>query len=225
LAQNAPTDILVFAVRTSQARFAKCAAWRDPADFLHFRYTTYDRPTPSLLIGGEWEVISEQKIGEGTETYVFRGMIREAKYEIFAREQRGDFEALPRLMAYPIDFEWCLAGNILTGNGSVQIHNTRVRYSVDGDQCTLWTDRGNDLKAQLCVSAIDVRGLELFTCILIDFSGTDKRSQAQVDLRELRQLVDDVGRMERLADDLIRGRGIAGPRGPDPRPPSTSFAT
>jgi hypothetical protein len=226
LAQTAPANVLVFAVRTSQARFAKCAVWRDSAGTLHLRYVTYNRPTPSLSISDRWDVINERKIGEGTESYVYRGMMREAKFELFALEQRGEFRALARLMAYPIDFQWCLAGQILTGDGSVLVHNTRVRHSVDRDRCTLLTALGNDLKAQLCVSAIDARGLELFTCTLIDRLGTDKRSQALVDVRELRQLAEDLGRLQRLADDLMQsGGGIGGPIGPDPGPPLSQLDT
>jgi hypothetical protein len=55
----------------------------------------------------------------------------------------GAFEAWPKLMAFPIDYQWCMCSHVL-----------------------------ND--CELCVSAIDNRETELFTCVQVSHTGLEQ---------------------------------------------------
>jgi hypothetical protein len=149
----------VFGVRTTEGRFAKCGVWRRPDSIIHFRYVTYDTETASLAITGGWKETRRESVGTGS---------------IINRvEWLGVFQAEPRNMAFPIDFQWCLCGQVLhQGAGTLVTGGHTITYTVDGNTLQVRTEIGKGLKCELCVSAIDNWGREIFTCVPLDRLGT-----------------------------------------------------
>lgn len=88
-----------------------------------------------------------------------------------AHAHRGIFRAVPQMLAYPIDFEWSLAGEVLAGNGSLDVDGVEVTYGVDGNRCELSLDAGESLEAELAVNAIDERGVEVFATRWLSVEG------------------------------------------------------
>ena len=88
----------------------------------------------------------------------------------------GIFEAWPKLMAFPVDYQWCLCGQVLEeGEGEVSTSNGPIEYCLSGRRLKIETELGQDIDCELCVSAIDARGQELFTCIKVSKSGVETR--------------------------------------------------
>jgi hypothetical protein len=76
-------------------------------------------------------------------------------------------------MLVPIDCEWSLEGNDLSGDGTVDIQGVSVRYQVDGRLCQLWLEEGDSLeRAELRVNATDRGGNTSSDYKLIDAEGT-----------------------------------------------------
>jgi hypothetical protein len=86
----------------------------------------------------------------------------------------GVFEAWPRLMAFPVDYQWCICGEILEkGTGEVETKYGPLAYNLKGRRLYIETEMAQGIDCELCVSAIDARGLELFTCIRVNKSGIE----------------------------------------------------
>jgi hypothetical protein len=162
---------LVFGMRTTEGRFAKVRAWRSitEAEALHLDWVTFDTPTPSLDIAARWSVLER---GEVTE-YITPDCS-------FCRSNPvrwcGVFEAWPRLAAFPIDYQWCLCGEVLeNGSGEVSTEHGLLSYRLSGRRLYIETEMAQPVNCELCVSAIDAHGLELYTCISLNQSGLEKR--------------------------------------------------
>lgn len=166
-----PHASVVFGMRTSDGRFAKAKAWYDlfAGGALHLDWVTYDTPVPRLDITSNWRVIER---GEVTEyitpdcSYCKSAPVRWC----------GLFEAVPRLMPFPIDFQWCLCGTVIAeGEGEVASGGGPLAYRLQGRRLMIQTETlGQDIDCQLCVSAIDGRGQEQFTCIRLLKPGIEK---------------------------------------------------
>jgi len=61
------------------------------------------------------------------------------------------------------------------GEGTVPTSNGPLAYTLTGRRLTLETEMGQNVDCQLCVSAIDARGQELFTCIQLTQKGIETR--------------------------------------------------
>jgi hypothetical protein len=164
-------DDVVFGVRTGDGRYAKCRAWRSltSGGALHLEWVTYDNPIPSLDIAARWSVLERGEVEE----YITPNCE-------FCRSSPvsrcGVFEAWPRLMAFPVDYEWCLCGTVLEeGEGEVVSSGQALSYRLDGRRLSVTTDMGQSIDCELCVSAIDARGQELFTCIRLSQPGIDRQ--------------------------------------------------
>ena len=59
-------------------------------------------------------------------------------------------------------------------HGNVDTRYGPLSWRVDGRQLFVETDLGQAVDCELCVSAIDSRGMELFTCIRVNLSGIEK---------------------------------------------------
>jgi len=77
-------------------------------------------------------------------------------------------------MAFPIDYQWCLCGKILKdGSGEIDISNGTLTYTLSGRVLTIQSEIDKNVNYELCVSAIDAKGNELFTCIQLNKPGVD----------------------------------------------------
>lgn len=164
----------VFGLRTSEGRYAKVRAWRDLSrgGALQLDWVTYDTPTARLDIAARWSVV---ETGAVTET-----ITPDCSYCRAAPVRRiGVFEAWPRLMAFPIDVQWCLCGHVIAeGEGTVPSPDGPLGYTLAGRRLTIETDLAQSVDCELCVSAIDARGLELFTCIQLSQPGIQRTCRA-----------------------------------------------
>lgn len=161
---------IVLAVRTSQGRLAKVRAWREVGDgTLNLFWTTYDTPVPTLDLALRW---SETETGERT-TFPGSHFQLCERYEV---ARRCDVEAWPRLVAFPVDYQWCLCGTVLDeGEGELEHAGATIRYRIDGRHLEFETELGAAIDCELCVSAIDARGHELFTCVPLQRDGTETK--------------------------------------------------
>lgn len=163
---------IVFGMRTSEGRLAKVKAWYDvlAAGALHVDWVTWDTPVPKLDITAHWTVVER---GEVTE-YI----TPDCEYCKSAPVRWcGLFEAVPKLMPFPIDYQWCLCGTVIAeGEGEVASSSGPVSYKLKGRRLMIQTQTlGQDINCELCVSAIDGRGQEQFTCIRLQQPGIEKR--------------------------------------------------
>jgi len=166
----APQEV-VFGVRTSEGRYAKVRAWRSllQGGALHLEWVTYDTPVPQLDIAARWSVLERGEIHE----YITPNCS-------FCRSnpvrRSGVFEAWPKLMAFPIDYQWCLCGTVIEeGEGTVPSPHGPLAYQLRGRRLSIETEMGQTIDCELCVSAIDARGQELFTCIRLSQPGIEVR--------------------------------------------------
>jgi hypothetical protein len=162
---------IVFGVRTSDGRFAKVRAWRSifEAGALHLEWVTYDTPIPQLDIAARWSVLERGEVSEYITPdcwFCWSSPVR----------RRGVFEAWPKLMAFPIDYQWCLCGEVIEeGEGTISSPDGDLMYKLEGRRLSLETEMGQSVDCELCISAIDARGQELFTCIQLSQPGIEKR--------------------------------------------------
>lgn len=159
----------VFAVRTSDGRFAKVRAWRSLLEggALHVAWITYDTPVPRLDIAARWSVIEHGPASEYITPNCEYCRSRPVRW-------CGVFEAWPRLASFPIDYQWCLCGTVLEeGEGEVQSPSGLLAYRLHGRRLCIETEMGQSVDCELCVSAIDARGRELFTCIHLAQPGVE----------------------------------------------------
>lgn len=160
---------LVFGVLTNEGRFAKVAVQRELDGDLRVRYMTYDRATPTVGLTESWRVIEKGK----EETFTNKDCITCVRYDV---AWYGVIEAQPRLLSYPIDYQWCLCGHVLEDeSGELQIASGTIRYEICGKRLHLWTTLGQALACELCISAIDHRDREFFTCIKVNQPGSKTR--------------------------------------------------
>jgi hypothetical protein len=165
-----PHNEVVFGARTTEGRYTKVRAWRSllAAGAVHLDWVTFDTPRPSLDIAGRWAATER---GEVTE-YI----TRDCK---FCRTNPvswcGVLEAWPRLAVFPVDLEWCLCGEVLEeGEGEVDTNGGSLTYRLRGRRLYIETEMGQSVDCELCVSSIDARGMELFTCVRLNQSGIEK---------------------------------------------------
>ena len=108
-----PEDYIILAIRTNTGRFSKCAVSQNPSGSIQIRYVTYEKPLPAV------NVIFVNIVDAN-------GQLLELIYK-----------AEPRLMAYPMTFEWRIGTKKLQGNGSVTIGQHYFEFTVDGKICKL----------------------------------------------------------------------------------------
>lgn len=228
--------MLAFAVRTNEGYYAKCATWRTQAG-VHLMYVTYDRPAPALGIRIDWEIIDEKVIESGTDTWfdyslenfpefelggvLYPGGVRvvdkverQADYEILEVAYRGTFVAQPRLLAFPIEYQWRLCDTDLDRpKGNISAGTSRVKYELDGRQLLIETKRGADFYCELCVGGIDYYGREYTSCVQLAMPGTIRRGG-----RPGSVVQNEREALERLAAQINQEPGLLGPGGPQPDP-------
>jgi hypothetical protein len=181
-----PHAAVLFGMRTSAGRLAKVKAYRDlfAGGALRLNWVTWDTPIPRLEIRQRCSVVER---GEVTES-----ITSDCR---FCRSSPVRwccvFEAIPRLMPFPIDLQWCLCGVVITdGEGELDTPTGRVAYRLRGRHLVVQaTEMGQDLRCELCVSAIDGRGQEQYECVRIDRAGLDVQCRPCVPTRQRYDLV------------------------------------
>lgn len=164
-------DDVVFGMRTNEGRYAKVRAWRSLSEggALHLEWVTYDTPTARLDIAGRWSVLER---GDLTE-YITPDCQFCRSWPV---RWCGVFEAWPQLMVFPIDYQWCLCGRVIAeGEGTVPSPYGPLSYTLAGRRLVVEGEIGQVIDCELCVSVIDARGAELFTCTRLAKPGTETR--------------------------------------------------
>ncbi len=167
-----PHDEVVFGVRTAEGRLAKVKAWRSLIEngALKLTWVTYDTAIPTLEIVSKWVALERDNIKE----YITDDCQ-------FCRSSdvrwRGIFEAKTKLMAFPVDYQWCFCGEVLKDSEGEFVHQgNTITYKVMNNKLIIEaTEIGQRINCELCVSAIDFKGRELFVCTKITKKGTDVR--------------------------------------------------
>ena len=164
---HSPGQDLVFGVQTTDGRYARVRAGLTSGDqtVLHLQWVTFDTAVPQLDVAAGWSVLEQVEVNE----YVAQDG---SSCETSSIAWWGTFEAWPRLMVFPIDYQWCLCGRVLReGKGSVTVPGASLTYQLEGRHLQVESQVGHSIKCELCVSAIDARGQELFTCIRLSQPG------------------------------------------------------
>ena len=158
---------VVFGMRTNEGRLARCRAWINGLDGrLVLEWVTFDNPVASLDLTQRW-CVAEQ--GEVTD-YITADCQRCTSAEV---AWCGVVEAWPRLAPFPIDYQWCLCGHVIEeGKGEVPGPDGPISYTLTDRKLCIEGDLGQDIECEVCVSAIDARGHELYECLRLSQPGT-----------------------------------------------------
>ncbi|MFC5366722.1 hypothetical protein [Salinirubrum litoreum] len=162
---------LLFGTFTSEGRYAKCAAHASGGR-LHLQYYTYQRPTANLRLAVDSTVIEEEQVETGVEHWTEiectpggpRGpevttTHRSAEYTVYDRAYRVEATASTTRLAWPLSFDWSLAGTPISGTGFVTVGGTEVHHEVDGATCTLRPEGDEAVAGSLAVEVEDNRDL------------------------------------------------------------------
>jgi|GEM_PF-5067803 len=134
--------------------------------------TIYEWPEPHLEIIGNW-VAGDGEFGGGSGRTVTAGVWANCFSHYL--QHIGDFRAMPvGAVIYPVDYAWCLGGHTLTGSGTLHLDDTSISYESHGDRLSLNVELGGSLDSELCVSAIDARGTELFARRAVMVEGEER---------------------------------------------------
>ena len=159
---------VVFGMRTAEGRLAKGRAWINGLDGrLVFEWVTYDNPVARLDLTQRW-CVSER--GPVTE-YITADCSRCTSSEV---ARCVVIEAWPRLAPFPIDYQWCLCGHVLEeGSGEVDGSDGPIAYTLTDRRLCLQLELGQGIDCEVCVSAIDARGHELYECLPLSQPGVE----------------------------------------------------
>jgi hypothetical protein len=158
---------VVFGMRTNEGRLARCQSWINAFDggFV-LEWVTYDTPVATLDLTQSWTVCERGPVTE----YISADCSRCTSSEV---AWHGVIEAWPRLAPFPIDYEWCVCGQVIEpGNGEVNGSDGPIEYTLTGRTLCLREALGQSIECQVCVSAIDAHGHELYTCLQVSQQGT-----------------------------------------------------
>lgn len=166
-----PHDNITFGVRTTDGRYAKVRAWRSAINpgAIDVEWITFDTPTPKLDIAARWSIAQRGEVSEYITPDCYYCKSSPVSW-------CGVFEAWPCLMAFPIDYQWCICGTVIAdGTGEVDSKYGQLKYELSGRRLCIKSEMGKTIDCELCVSAIDAKGHELFTCIRIFKPGIDRK--------------------------------------------------
>lgn len=162
---------LLFGMFTSEGRYAKCAAYTSGGR-LHLQYYTYQRPTADLRLAVDSIVIEEGQVETGVEHWTeiectpggpmgpeVTTRHRSSEYTVYDRAYRVEATASGRRLAWPLSFDWSLAGEPISGTGSVTVDGTEVHHEVADATCTLRPEGDEEVAGTLAVEVEDNRDL------------------------------------------------------------------
>lgn len=190
-----PPYTVVFAVRTSEGRYAKCAAWQDSRGRLHLRYRTYDTPLP-LSLTASWTSTRGAVVGTSVSAFAVV-----TEYEV---SRRGTLRANLQTTHTPVVYRWMWNGSVISGTGTLA--GTTAQYTVVGAVCTIQTQMSQPLAGEICVTASDATAFEATVCRQLNLSGTESQSERS-------PLLDQIMHMAELNQLIVQNKP-----GPDPDP-------
>jgi hypothetical protein len=233
----------VFGVLTSDGRYAKCAAYRQDDGRLHLRYATFQRPEPDARLRTMQFVTAEEAVGSGVAHWTevectpgaegqrMHSTHRSAAYTDYERALRIEAAASATRLAWPLSYDWSLGGESLRGDGTVTVDGHEVRHETSEGTCTIWTEQGESLDADLAVTVTDSRDLRERAVVSFDFperfreggkpDGVDAETRREID--ECARMPGDPGEWRPTGLTTVGGGPTADPppeavggRGPVP---------
>jgi len=159
---------MAFGMRTGDGRLARCQAWIDLfSRRLNLDWVTYDNPVATLELTQRWCAHDRGPVEE----YIAANCARCTRSEV---AWCGVIEAWPRLVPFPVDYQWCLCGQVLEeGAGEVTGAGGPISYRLTDGRLRLEGQLGEGIDCVVCVSAIDARGHELYTCLRLSKPGVE----------------------------------------------------
>jgi hypothetical protein len=158
---------LVIGIRTNKGRLAKARIFNDVLKGKAFSidWVTYDTVVPSVKLTTRWNT---REFGTRLDPRLVNGECCPA-YEA-AKDCR--IEAVTKKLAFPIDLQWCIDGIVLKdSSGIVDSKSGSLDYTIQGRFLTLHASMSQLISSEVCLSAIDSSGLEVFKCTKINSSG------------------------------------------------------
>ena len=162
-----PHNEVVFGIRTAEGRLGKVKAFINVTNQnLDLEWVIYDTPIPSLELESKWV-----KLERGAVTNYITD---DCKYCTSTEVRwRGTFTAKSKLLAFPVNYQWCLCGQVLEGTeGVLEMNGEKISYKIQGNKLIIEATRINQtIQCQVCVSAIDHKHREFFKCLKIHQPG------------------------------------------------------
>lgn len=167
----------MFAVYTSEGRYAKCMAYMEGDAFV-LSFVTYDRPTPSLLIEESREITEKKNVvylpWASINMYAFRFM----------------FTPQVKRLAYPINYdEWVINGTKITGKETRTYEGHEVHFDLEPEKNRLIveTELGKALHLNIGLKCRDARGLVFEDTVWVDLTKTyDENEEPRPNQRRTR---------------------------------------
>lgn len=163
---------LLFGTFTSAGRYAKCSAHVEGGGRLHLQYYTYQRPTADLRLAVDSVLIEQEPVETGVEHWTeiectpggpmgpeVTTTQRSTEYTVYDRAYRVEATASGSRLAWPLSFDWSLAGEQIWGTGTVTVDGTEVHHEVEGATCTLTPEGDEEVAGTLAVEVEDNRDL------------------------------------------------------------------
>jgi hypothetical protein len=192
-----PHSEIVFGIRTAEGRLGKVNAFINITNqSMALEYVIYDTPIPSLDIESRWIPIERGEVKQYITDDCRFCTSTETRW-------RGIFTAKPKLLSFPIDYQWCLCGNVLKDKeGVVEINGEKLKYKIEGNKLIIDATKINqDITCQLCLSAIDNKRREFFKCLKLDQKGLSVKCRRCEDKPKL---VDKIDMTSMLSESVLR---------------------
>lgn len=158
---------LVIGIETSKGRLAKARVFKNITHGGRFQieWSTYDTPTPTVALATNWTTL---KSGDRLDPILVNGECCPA----YEASMKCKITAWPKLLAFPVDIQWCIDGKILLkADGKVFTRSGELEYKMNGRFLEIKTSIGQMVKSEVCVSIIDAKGIEIFVCKKIGTNG------------------------------------------------------
>ena len=158
---------LFFAIRTSEGRFAKCAAWRDRSDGLHLHVVTYATALPHFALAQSRRATRGAEIERGWSAMVLASYVRyEAAWE-FA------FHAAWQRLREPVSITWSVEGRAIATRLRLRLASgSTLAAELRGDTLSVATEMGEPAEFEVRAVARDALGLELEATARVETDGS-----------------------------------------------------
>jgi hypothetical protein len=147
-----PNGALVFVVRTTGGRFAKCTSWRDEDETLHLSYVTYDTHVP-FHVTTQWTTIEGALVPTVVAFEITHLVARHGRFSAKVEAPPPPSWWSPGSFTWPVPprFLWFWNDTQLTGSGTLPDGSTT--FAINAGVCDLQTTMGSALRGVLQVEA------------------------------------------------------------------------